>query len=107
MEWEEDKVIKPGVNVRGIQPEILLARIIVGEIFTRYGYPAIITSGSDGKHKAGSKHYEGQAIDLRIKHMDERLWPVVAEALSKALGPQYDVILEAKKLHIHVEFDPK
>ena len=101
------KVIKPGVDVRGIQPEILLARIIAGEIFGRYGAPAIITSVRDGKHKEGSKHYIGQAIDLRIKHLDKRLWPVVAEEIGKALGPQYDVILEAKKLHIHIEFDPK
>ena len=100
-------MIKPGVDVRGVQPEILLARIIAGEIFARYGVDAIITSVVEGKHQLGSKHYKALAIDLRIKHMDKRLWPVVAEALSKALGPQYDVILEAEKLHIHVEFDPK
>ncbi len=100
-------MIKPGVDVRGVQPEILLARIIAGEIFACYGVACIITSGSEGEHKVGSLHPKDQAIDLRIKHMDKRLWPVVAEALSKALGPQYDVILEAKKLHIHVEFDPE
>ena len=100
-------MIKPGVDVRGIQAEILLARIEASEIFARYGANAIITSGREGKHKKNSKHYEGQAIDLRIRHMDRRLWPIVAEELKKALGPQYDVILEAKKLHIHIEFDPK
>ena len=100
-------MIKPGVDVRGMCCEILLARVIAGEIFGRYGVAAIITSAGEGEHKQGSKHYENQAIDLRIKHMDERLWPVVAEELSRALGPQYDVILEAKKLHIHCEFDPK
>ena len=100
-------MIKPGVDVRGIQAEILLARIVAGEIFARYGANAIITSALDGKHKKNSKHYEGLAIDLRVRHVDRRLWPVIAEELGKALGPQYDVILEAKKLHIHVEFDPK
>ena len=100
-------MIKVGVDVRGIQPEILLARTIAGEIFARYGHDAIITSGSEGEHKENSLHPKGLAIDLRIRQMDKRLWPVVAEALGKALGPQYDVILEAKKLHIHVEFDPK
>ena len=100
-------MIKHGVDVRGIQPEILLARIIAGEIFARYGAAAIITSASEGKHAENSRHYTGWAIDLRIRHMDKRLWPVVAEELGKALGPQYDVILDAKKLHIHVEYDPK
>ena len=100
-------MIKTGVNVRGIQPEILLARIVAGEIFARYGADAIITSGLEGKHKKTSKHYKGQAIDLRVRHIDRRLWPVVTEALKKALGPQYDVILEGRKLHIHIEFDPK
>ena len=100
-------MIKPGVALEGLQPEISVAYTIACFVFMEYGSTAIITSGLEGKHKQGSKHYKGQAIDLRIKHMDERLWPVVAEALSKALGPQYDVILEVKKLHIHVEFDPK
>ena len=98
-------MIKPGVDVRGIQPEILLARIIAGEIFARYGVACIITSVLDGKHGMDSKHYVGQAIDLRTRHMDERLWPIVAEELNKALGPQYDVVLESD--HIHVEYDPK
>ncbi len=98
-------MIKPGVDVRGIQPEILLARIIAGEIFARYGVACIITSALDGKHSKNSKHYTGQAIDLRTRHMDARLWPVVAEELNKALGPQYDVVLESD--HIHVEHDPK
>ena len=99
------KVIKPGVDVRGIQPEILLARIEAGEIFGRYGYSCTLTSGGEGEHKVGSLHPKGQAIDLRIRHMDRRLWPVVAEELGKALGPQYDVVLESD--HIHCEFDPK
>ena len=100
-------MIKLGVDVRGLGVEILLARIEAGEIFGRYGYTVTLTSAGEGEHKVGSLHPKGQAIDLRIRHMDRRLWPVVAEELSKALGPQYDVILEAKKLHLHVEFDPK
>ncbi len=98
-------MIKPGVDVRGIQPEILLARIIAGEIFARYGVAAIITSALDGKHSKNSKHYTGQAIDLRTRHMDARLRPVIAEAIKKALGRRYFVLLE--KDHIHVQFGRK
>ncbi len=98
-------MIKPGVDVRGIQPEILLARIIAGEIFARYDAACIITSVVEGKHREDSKHYTGQSVDLRTRHLDERLRPVIAEAISKALGPQYDVVLEAS--HLHIEHDPK
>ena len=98
-------MIKPGVDVRGIQPEILLARIIAGEIFARYGVEAIITSVREGTHKKGSKHYTGQGIDFRTRHMDVRLRPVIAEAIKKALGRRYFVLLE--KDHIHVQFGRK
>lgn len=100
-------MIKLGVDVRGIQPEISLAYTIACGIYARYNSTAIITSGGEGRHKEGSKHYIGQAIDLRIKHIDRRLWSIITEDLSEALGPQYDVVLEAEKLHIHIEFDPE
>lgn len=102
-------MIKHDVDLRGIQPEIVLARVIVGEIFTRFNSSAIITSGLDGdpSRREQSKHPNGYALDFRIRHLDKRLWPIVAEEINKALGPQYDVVLEARKLHIHVEFDPK
>ena len=100
-------MIKVGVDLEGLQPEISLAYTIACFVFLRHNCVATITSGLEGEHREGSEHYKGQAIDLRIRDMDHRLWPIIAEELSKALGSQYDVILEAKKLHIHVEFDPK
>jgi len=101
-------VIKPGVDLRGIQPEIVLARTEVGEIFSRYNATTVITSGLDEADRGrDSIHPKGNAMDFRIRHVDKRLWPLIAEDISKALGPQYDVVLEAAKLHIHVEFDPE
>lgn len=33
------------------------------------GYPLVVTSGTDGKHAANSKHASGKAVDLRITDM--------------------------------------
>ncbi len=100
-------MIKHGVDLRGIKPEMVMARVIAGEIYARYGYPAIITSGldDDGGRTPDSKHPNGYALDFRTRHLDRRLRPVIAEKLKEALGAQYDVVLEND--HIHVEFDDK
>ena len=66
-----------------------------------------ITSGNDGKHMRGSKHYFNEAFDLRTRnlvggHAAARTW--VAK-MQYELGSDYDIVLE--KNHIHAEFDPK
>jgi hypothetical protein len=32
-----------------------------------YGKPLVVTSGNDGKHAAGSKHFSWKAVDLRSR----------------------------------------
>ncbi len=98
-------MIKHNVDVRGIQPEILLAIQEAREIYAEFRYFLTITSVRDGKHSKNSKHYEGLAVDLRTKHMNARDKKLIVTKLTKALGKQYDVVLE--KTHLHVEFDPK
>jgi hypothetical protein len=59
----------------------------------------------------GSKHFDGLAFDMRSK-------PILEESdknhflseLKKALGENYDAILEGLGQdweHIHIEYDPK
>lgn len=67
--------------------------------------PAVITSGMEGKHKVGSKHYKGHAFDFRTKHIVWNQAVAVAKLLREKLGPDFDVILERD--HLHVEWDPK
>ena len=99
-------MIKSGVDVRGIQPEILLAIQEAREVYRDLcNAHLIITSLLDGKHMKGSKHYDGLAVDLRIRHLHEPDRARVAEAINRALGPQYDVVLESD--HIHIELDVK
>ena len=72
--------------------------------------PIVITAGIDGKHMVGSKHYDGDALDIRTKNFPSRAAKLAfAEALRRELGPAYQVIFEAAGTpneHLHVEFDP-
>lgn len=66
----------------------------------------VITSGSDGTHMAGSKHYTGEAIDLRTKGMSPTMQNALITALRRELGPQFTVLLEdagTPNEHAHVQ----
>ena len=93
--------ILPGVILQGLQPEILIAlmnlTMCVPEGIT-------ITSALDGEHMLGSKHYIGQAIDVRTFNWGEGQKQELRECL-RGLGRDYDVVQEHD--HLHIEFDPK
>ena len=63
----------------------------------------VITSGTDGVHMSGSKHYKGEALDLRLPPIEWR-GRFIAR-LGERLGPDYQIVVEDD--HIHVEFDPQ
>lgn len=103
-----DALIKDGVVLKGISPEIVLGRCMLAETFTRHGIPLVITSCRDGKHMDGSKHYVGDAIDIRLASRYSSLSNIDLLLLNEgreALGNQYDFVLEQD--HYHLEFDPK
>lgn len=95
--------IKPGVRVRGLSNEILLAVIIANEVYAKYDANLTLTSFTDGDHKTGSLHHCGDAVDLRLPVVGLRA--AIIESLRTALTADYDVVLEID--HIHVEYDPK
>ena len=99
-------MIKPGVDLRGLTPQMAVAFSIAQNIFReKAGASCVITSGSDGTHGPNSLHYKGKALDLRTNNLrPEQVHPVYA-TLKIALGAQFDVVLEED--HLHVEFDPK
>ena len=84
-----------------------VANPIIDSVFGEYGSDAVITSDFDGKHKDGSLHYVGRALDFRLWDVDNWLWDSLTHDLAKALGPDFDVVLERAKSHIHIEFQPK
>ena len=63
------------------------------------GYSITITSGCEGRHRVDSQHYEGEAIDIRIRDFPKKLG-VWESRIQKRLGDSYYVLLEPTHLHI-------
>lgn len=98
--------IKPGVSVRALRPQLLLAVLAADRLMAAMSVDLVITSGDEGQHSRGSRHYSGLALDFRSRDLvDHETKLGVANALRECLGDEYDVLLE--ETHIHVEYDPK
>lgn len=67
----------------------------------------VVTSGEDGKHMDRSKHYTGDALDLRSKTISPvRLKRAYLAAILERLGPKYSGILEhvgKPNEHFHIQ----
>lgn len=99
-------MLKMGVDLRGITPQMAIAYTIASALYQRHcNVPCVITSASDGKHGPNSLHYKGRALDLRTYNLPTASVSLVVQSLKDALGSQFDVVLESD--HIHIEFDPK
>jgi len=118
--------IKAGVNLKGLQPQMLLALMVASEAFSAQGEDCIVTSAvRDGTWDQVLLHGTGCAIDLSVG--DLKGFPLNDEQIDKVLnhlnavlgrpgGGQYDVVDErpghnpssmSTGPHIHIEFDPK
>jgi len=101
---------KPGVRLKDLVPQMLIALQVAEEEFSRYGLDTVVTSANDGSHKEHSKHYYGEAFDFRTKHSGN-LGQNIAQAIRLKLAPLgFDVLYEypgQANEHIHVEYDPK
>ncbi len=97
-------MIKNGVSVLGLAPQMILAYVIAQRIYNRNGHECVITSAVEGKHGNHSHHYKGCAIDLRTRDLSRRDRIIIAEQIRSALGSEYQVVLEDD--HLHIEFDP-
>ena len=103
--------IKEGVRLVGLSNQILLAATVALALWNEE-FPDVelcITCGSDGKHGRASKHFVGNAIDIRTfslpgGYVGDGAKRATAK-LKDLLGSEFDVVLEGD--HIHVEWDPK
>lgn len=99
--------IKPGVSLVGIKPELCVAMMVAASVYQKYGFDFTVTSVTEGKHGRGSLHYPGLAFDSRMRNVpDHSQRLAIRDAIRDALGPQFDVVLEATP-HLHIEFQPK
>ena len=97
---------KRGVRSDGIQPEASHIIVVAHRVWQRYlRRDLTVTSITDGKHSANSLHYQGKAVDLRNRDLEDHQQEVAVQELRRHLGSAYDVVLEPT--HIHVEYDPK
>ena len=100
-------MLKHGVNPDGVCREIWWALGLVGSIADRYEIELVATSMNDGTHGQGSKHYVGEAADIRTRdlktydHVHLFFWEIKGEIDKYG----FDTVLE--KDHIHIEYDPK
>ncbi len=79
---------------------LALSRMLTVLLLLPYDGDVVITSGTDGTHMPTSKHYTGEALDLRTSNMTD---PVAfGVQLGKALGPSFRVLNEKDHLHVQV-----
>ena len=92
------------INPRGLSTECLLGIIITEKVLAEFGSDLTITSMNDGTHSKTSRHYAGDAFDVRtwgIKGQEEK----VCQRLREALGKHYFVLFEGD--HIHISYKPQ
>lgn len=101
--------LKVGVRLKDLQPQMVLAALIVERIFVERGGACTITSANDSTHSATSWHYKGRALDFRTHDFPGDKQELLA-ALKAELDSDFDILLESlggPQEHIHVEYDPK
>lgn len=103
-------MIKSGVNLKDLAPQMALGYCIVAGVYARLNCVCTITSGNDSTHKEGSLHYVGEALDFRTHTVSRQVLDELVAGVKEALGDNFDVVLESRGLpneHLHVEYDPK
>lgn len=100
--------LKPEVRFASpLQALPVIIQVVEG-VYKDLGYETVITSLGDGKHKKGSFHPQGLAVDFRTKHVLAQRAKDTILASVKARLPQCDVLLEGlgtPNEHLHVEWD--
>jgi hypothetical protein len=96
---------KPGVKIGGIEPETVLAIMVMDDIYKSFGMHLVITSVTNGKHMKDSLHYKGYAFDCRTNNVSVPTQNLILAEAKKILDGEFDVLNEGD--HIHIEYDPK
>lgn len=103
-------IIKPGVSVLGLKPEILIGLRVAEGVLDMYGYDTILTSGTQEKHGDYSRHYLGMAVDIRSKHIAHEKKDEIFAKITARLGDEFKAIWESKGTsieHFHISYKPR
>ena len=99
-------IIKPGVQITGLSINMQLALDWAEEVYEKYNHSLIITEAyATSGHTKNSKHYTGEAVDIRIWNLGTDVHRIYGQIKSGLDEYGYDTILESD--HIHIEYDPK
>ena len=101
-------LFKPGVSLKLLQPQMLIALQLVQAEFDVYHLDTVVTSANDSGHAENSYHYSGRAFDFRTKHAAGVSKSIVIEVKKKLIPLGFDVIWEdigGVNEHLHVELD--
>ncbi|HRU10063.1 MAG TPA: hypothetical protein P5144_11865 [Thermoanaerobaculia bacterium] len=99
----------PAVRVAAISPAIFRAIAEAADLWGSRGLALVVTSLNDGEHRPGSRHYSGDAVDLRSHNVPPELRAQLAIDLAARLGATFRVLHEAvgtPNEHFHVELRP-
>lgn len=98
--------VKPGVELDCLRPQMAVAVVAIEATLADLGYATTITGACEDVPGRSllSRHRNGLALDIRSSRIPNAKRPRAAEAIARALGDEFDVVLEPT--HIHVEWDP-
>lgn len=109
--------LKSNVRLDGLQPQMVIALLVVMGEFELYTKEVMITAANDSQHMPTSLHAKGRALDFRthdiLPMMPQNNRTITLNQLKKKLQSVlhgYDVVLEdinTPNEHLHIEWDPK
>jgi len=93
-----------------VRPKNLVIAAACANVAEIMNITTTITVGNNGKHMKGSKHYDGNALDIRSKDMKPEIkYSFLAKVMTR-LGIGYEGFIEDEGTaneHFHIEYDPK
>jgi len=109
--------LKEGVKLTGLAPQMIVATVIANDEWKKlaaFTVPLatdmVWTSCNDRRHSYGSKHYAGDAVDVRTKTLARDKVRRFVDTVAANCGAEFDVVLEdfnGVNEHMHMEYHPK
>lgn len=87
-------------GVRFDKDSLALGRMLGTILLLPLDLEVVITSGSDSTHSPKSRHYTGEAVDIRKRNLENPR--AFKESLQFALGSQFTVLDEGDHFHVQV-----
>ena len=105
-------MLKPNANFSGLTSQILLAVEEARDVYRGHGLELTLTSGREfvERRRTDSKHYDGNAVDLRLPEWPHGPGPLseeIASEIRERVGAPGRYQLVVKSNHMHLEYDPK